>query len=128
TASSTAAAAATVVAHGAGGVTLTGTSDGKRAPLKLRITRKPTHDLIYSRSNALGQSEIFVLPLGVPGAAPVRVNAGNVSRDPSPSPDGTQLVFAVSQIEQLGQQQDDLYIVNRNGLNMRWLTRTTGME
>ena len=128
TASSTAAAAATVVAHGAGVVTLTGTSEGKSTSLQLRITPKPTHDLIYSRWNALGQSEIFVLPLDVPGAAPVRLNAGNVSRDPSPSPDGTQFVFAVSQIDPLGQQQDDLYIVNRSGLNMRWLTRMPGLE
>jgi len=128
TASSTAATAAAVVAHGAGVVTLTGTSEGKSATLQLRITPKPTHDLIYSRRNAQNASEIFVLSLDVPGAAPVRVNAGSVSRDPSPSPDGTQLVFAVSQIDPLGQEQDDLYIVNRNGLNMRWLTRTPGME
>jgi Tol biopolymer transport system component len=127
TASSTAAIVAAVVAHGAGVVTLTGTSEGKSAVLQLRITTKPTHDLIYSR-NAQSASEIFVLSLDVPGAAPVRVNAGNVSRDPSPSPDGTQLVFAVSQVDPLGQQQDDLYIVNRNGLNMRWLTRMPGLE
>jgi Tol biopolymer transport system component len=128
TASSTAATAAAVVAHGAGVVTLTGTSEGKSATLQLRITPKPTHDLIYSRRNAQNASEIFVLSLDVPGAAPVRLNAGNVSRDPSPSPDGTQFVFSVSQIDPLGQEQDDLYIVNRNGLNMRWLTRTPGME
>jgi Tol biopolymer transport system component len=128
TASSTAAVAAAVVAHGAGVVTLTGTSEGKSATLQLRITTKPTHDLIYNRRTAQGESEIFVLSLDAPGAAPVRINAGNVSRDPSPSPDGTQLVFAVSQVDPLGQQQDDLYIVNRNGLNMRWLTRTSGIE
>src|SRR5688572_5000575 len=127
TASSTAATAAAPVAHGAGGVTPTRPSDGKSAVLRLRITTKPTHDLIYSR-NAQSASEIFVLALDVPGAAPVRINAGNVSRDPSPSPDGTQLVFAVSQVDLLGQQQDDLYIVNRNGLNMRWLTRMPGIE
>ena len=127
TASSTA-AAAIVVAHGAGVVTLTGTIDGKTATLQLRVTPKPTHDLIYSRSSAPNVSEIFVLSLDGSGAAPVRVNAGNVSRDPSPSPDGTQLVFAVSQVDLLGQMQNDLYIVNRNGLNMRWLTRLPGVE
>ncbi|MFL5619274.1 MAG: Ig-like domain-containing protein [Gemmatimonadaceae bacterium] len=128
TASSTAAATATVVAHGAGVVTLTGTSDGKSASLQLRITPKPMHDLIYSRWNAQNASEIFVLPLDVPGAAPVRVNAGNVSRDPSPSPDGTQLVFAVSQIDAAGRDQNDLYVVNRNGLNMHRLTNDPGIE
>src|SRR5688572_25968233 len=128
TASSTAATAAAVVAHGAGVVTLTGTSEGKSAVLQLRITTKPTHDLIYSRTNAQNESEIFTLSLDVPGAAPVRINAGNVSRDPSPSPDGAQLVFAVSQVDLLGQEVEDLFIVNRNGLNMRRLTSTPGME
>jgi Tol biopolymer transport system component len=51
-----------------------------------------------------------------------------VSRDPSPSPDGTQLVFAVSQQTMTGAWQHDLFIVNRNGMNMRWLTRVDGME
>jgi hypothetical protein len=128
TASSISAGAAAVVAHRAGVVTLTGTAEGRSAVLQLRITPKPTHDLIYSRRDAQNASEIFVLPLDGPFVAPVRLNAGNVSRDPSPSPDGTRFVFSVSQIDLLGQEQDDLFIVNRNGMNMRQLTNTPGME
>ena len=37
-------------------------------------------------------------------------------------------MFAVSQQTMTGDWQHDLYIVNRNGLNMRWLTRVDGME
>ena len=128
TASSNAPGAAAVVAHGAGVAALSGSVDGKSATVQLRISQKPTHDLIYSRWDGATASEIFILPLGTAGATPVRINAGSVSRDPSPSPDGSQLVFAVSQRGPLGDDQHDLYIVNRNGLNMRRLTSDAGME
>ena len=120
--------AASISALAAGDVTLTGAVEGKSATVKLRITTKPTHDLIYSRVNAQNASEIFVLSLSGSGAAPVRLNAGNVSRDPSPSPDGMRFVFAISQIDPLGRDQNDLYVVNRNGLNMRQLTNAPGLE
>lgn len=92
----------------------------------MRITPKPTHDLIYATSVG-AQSDIFVL--GLDGsAAPVRLNAGSVSRDPSPSPDGTKVVFAVSQTLPDGTAQNDLYVVDRSGLNIRRLTQMPGME
>ena len=120
--------AASVAALAAGEVTLTASVEGKSATATLRITPRPTHDLIYNRWSAQSGSEIFVLSLSGSGAAPVRLNAGSVSRDPSPSPDGTQFVFAVSQIDPLGRNQNDLYVVNRNGLNMRRLTSAPGIE
>jgi TolB protein len=97
------------------------------ASLTLRVTPRTTADLIYNRWSGTA-SEIFTLGLAVDGVPPVRINAGNVSREASPSPDGTQLVFAISQRTPMGEIQNDLYIVNRNGLNMRWLTRTDGIE
>src|SRR5688572_16360092 len=119
---------AVVEAVSEGTFTLTASLDGKSASLTLTVTAKPTHDLIYNRW--LGsESEIFVLSTLNTSEAPVKINAGNVSREPSPSPDGTQLVFAVSQTNPTtGEPQHDLYIVNRNGMNMRWLTRTGGVE
>ncbi|HET9424010.1 MAG TPA: Ig-like domain-containing protein [Gemmatimonadaceae bacterium] len=111
----------------AGATTLTASSEGVSATISLRVTPKPTQDLVYSRPGVNGVSEIFTLDIAGNGS-PARVNAGNVSREPSPSPDGTQLVFAVSQLTTLGEWQHDLFIVNRNGLNMRWLTRMEGIE
>ena len=128
TATSNTPSAASVEALATGAATLTGSVEGKSASVTLRIAPRPTHDLIYSRWSAPNVSEIFVLSLARADAAPVRLNAGSVSRDPSPSPDGTRFVFAVSQIDPLGRQQDDLYVVNRNGLNMRQLTNTPGIE
>jgi TolB protein len=116
---------AAITAHAAGAVTISASAEGITGSISLRITPRPTHDLIYNRNAGL-ESEIFVLGMAAP-SDPVHVNAGNVSRDPSPSPDGTQFVFAVSQVDG-NQRQDDLFIVNRNGLNMRWLTRMAGME
>lgn len=110
-----------------GQVTLTATKDGVSRTTTLRVSPRATADLIYSRYAGTA-SEIFTMTLAQDGLAPVKINAGNVSRDPSPSPDGTQLVFAVTQTTPLAESQNDLYIVNRNGLNMRWLTRTAGLE
>ena len=117
---------AAIEALAEGTFTLTATSEGVSTSLTLRVTAPPTQALIYNRFSG-SVSEIFTLDLTTIGGVPVRINAGNVSRDPSPSPDGTQLVFAVSQ-QNMGEWQHDLYIVNRNGLNMRWLTRVDGME
>lgn len=119
---------AVVEALSEGTFTLSATVEGKSASLTLTVTAKPTHDLIYNRWKD-GASEIFTLSTLNPSEAPVKINAGNVSREPSPSPDGTQLVFAVSQTNPTtGEMQNDLYIVNRNGMNMRWLTRMSGLE
>jgi uncharacterized protein YjdB len=120
---------ATIETLAEGSVTLTAARDGKSASLTLQVTARPTHDLIYNKWTG-SNSEIFVLGLGANGVVPLKLNAGNVSREPSPSPDGTQLVFAVTQPLQNGggEIQNDLYIVNRNGQNMRWLTRTGGIE
>jgi len=117
---------ATIEALAEGTFTLTATSEGVSTSVTLRVTTPPTQALIYNRFSG-NVSEIFTLDLRGEGV-PVRINAGNVSRDPSPSPDGTQLVFAVSQQTMTGAWQHDLYIVNRNGMNMRWLTRVDGME
>ena len=118
---------AVVETRAEGTFTLSVDREGKSASMTLTVTATPTHDLIYNRW-ADGASEIFVMSTLNPSAAPMRINAGNVSREPSPSPDGTQLVFAVSQTLPSGELQNDLYIVNRNGVNMRWLTRMSGLE
>jgi TolB protein len=118
---------ATVAAHAEGAATVTASRDGISTAVTLRVTPRATHDLIYNKWTG-PNSEIFTLSLGVDGSVPVRLNAGNVSREPSPSPDGTQYVFSVRQLLLTGEWQNDLYIVNRNGMNMRWLTRTSGIE
>ncbi|HZA51834.1 MAG TPA: Ig-like domain-containing protein [Myxococcaceae bacterium] len=106
---------------------LTATLEGVSTSMALTVTARPTHDLIYNRW-ANDSSEIFTLSLATAGAIPVRINAGKVSRGPSPSPDGTQLVFAVSQTLPGGEVQNDLYVVRRDGLNMRRLTSMPGWE
>lgn len=110
-----------------GTFTLTATREGFTTSMTLTVSKRPTHDLIYNRWEN-GTSEIFTFALGTADGVPVRINAGNVSRQPSPSPDGTQLVFAVSQTLPNGELQNDLYVVSRNGQNMRWLTRMPGLE
>ncbi|MGH7637969.1 MAG: Ig-like domain-containing protein [Gemmatimonadaceae bacterium] len=119
---------AVVEALSEGTFTLSASVEGKTASLTLTVTAKPTYDLIYNRWKD-GGSEIFTLSTLNTSEVPVKINAGNVSREASPSPDGTQLVFAVSQTNPTtGEPQNDLYIVNRNGMNMRWLTRMSGLE
>lgn len=120
---------AAVQAVGAGTVTITAAVDGKSASVTFTVTPRPTHDLIYANIANNGAAELFVLGLGGGGAAPVRLNAGNVSREPSPSPDGQRIVFSVSQAHPVtGEPQHDLYIVQRNGMGMRQLTSMAGYE
>lgn len=84
-------------------------------------------DLLYHRST-LGAQEIFTQVLGT-AATPVRLNAGTVSRAPTASPNGLRIAFAVSMIDLLtGNSLDDIYAVDRNGLNMKQLTNTAGHE
>jgi Tol biopolymer transport system component len=116
-----------LAAHAPGVATITASRDGISASVTLRVTPRPTHDLIYNKWTG-NASEIFALGLAVDGTAPVMLNAGNVSREPSPSPDGTQFVFTVRQLLPIGEWQNDLYVVNRNGMNMRLLTRLPGVE
>lgn len=118
---------ATIAALAEGTATITIARDGVQASVTLSVTTRSTHDLIYNRWSGTN-SEIFVMGLAVDGTIPLKLNAGNVSREPSPSPDGTQIVFAVTQPTITGELQNDLYIVNRNGMNMRWLTRAPGIE
>jgi Tol biopolymer transport system component len=128
TATSNTPGAASLEALGTGVVTLTGSAEGMSASVTLRVTPRPMHDLIYNRWSAPNVSEIFLLSLARADAVPVRLNAGSVSRDPSPTPGGTRFVLARSQIDPLGRQQNDLYVVNRNGLSMRQLTFAPGTE
>jgi uncharacterized protein YjdB len=111
-----------------GSATITATAEGVSASVTIRVAPRPTHDLLYTRWGASLHAEIYWLSLFGGPTVPVRINAGDVSREASPSPDGTQLVFAVSQKDAMGNPQHDLYIVNRDGMNMRWLTRAPGME
>jgi Tol biopolymer transport system component len=117
-----------VYALDVGSATITATSEGKSAELQVVAMPRPAFDLIYDRPLGMEGAEIFLLGLGRP-SIPLKLNAGNVSRDPSPSPDGTRFVFAVTQRDlTTGLWQNDLYVVDRTGMNMRWLTRTGGIE
>ena len=121
---------AAVQALGAGRVTITATVDGKNASYTFTVAPRPAFDLLYARTPANATtSELYTLALDGSNAAPVRLNAGNVSRDPSPSPDGGRLVFAVGQVNPTtGMPQHDLYVVRRDGLGMQRLTSDDGYE
>ncbi len=113
-----------------GYVTIFARSGGMTGAIAGTITEAGSYefDLVYYRMTNTGQSELFTLPLGA-GAAPVKLNAGNVSRSPSPSPDGSRIAFAVSMdVLGSGERIDDIFAVDRNGLNMRRLTTAAGAD
>jgi Tol biopolymer transport system component len=113
-----------------GYVTISATSEGVTGAIGGTIVDAAPYeyDLVYYRMSAVGVSELFVLELGT-GQAPVRLNAGTVSRAPTPSPDGLRVAFAVS-MEELGTgaRIDDLFAVDRNGMNMKRLTTAAGYD
>ena len=115
-----------------GYVTITATCEGKTFGVAATIENGEMdaleYDLLYYRNTSDAWGEIMVL--GTSGsAAPIRLNAGNVSRMPAASPDGQRIAFAVS-MKELGtdQQIDDIYAVDRNGTNMKRLTSEAGVD
>ena len=112
-----------------GYVTIIATSEGVSSAVAGTIVDPAAYDfdLVYYRRIGGGASELFVLPLGA-GLAPVRLNAGTVSRTPSPSPDGLRIAFAVSMNEPTGERVDDIFAVDRSGLNMKRLTASEGYD
>lgn len=123
---SSGAAIAAIDARSVGAAEITASIGTIEASVTIHVAPAPTRDLIYSTSRD-GRREIFTLGLGAP-SLPVRLNAGDVSSDPSPSPDGMQFVFAVSQTDAMGEPQHDLFVVHRDGMQMRQLTSAAGME
>lgn len=111
-----------------GNATITATSEGVSESVEVGVLARPALDLVYHRYSPPSTAELFVLGLGA-AATPARINAGTVSRDPSASPDGTRIAFAVSQPDPVkGGWMNDLYIVGRDGMNVVWLTRDDGWE
>jgi Tol biopolymer transport system component len=83
-------------------------------------------DLLYHRESP-GASELYTYRFGTE-QPPVRINAGSVSYAPTGSPDGARIAFAVSMTELNGVRVDDIFAVDRNGLNMRRLTNAPGYD
>ena len=113
-----------------GYVTVFATTDGITGAIGGTIANPPPYDfdLVYSRLDPLGQSELFVLQLGT-GTAPTKLNAGSVSRTPTASPDGSRVAFAVSMQDlTTGQWIHDIFAVDRNGMNMKRLTSDDGYD
>lgn len=112
-------------AYSSGTVRLTVGSEGRTAYATVTVDVPPMQSIIFDRTSPAGQ-EIFVRDrLG----RLTRMNAGNVSSHPAPSPDGTRFAFVVVQLDLTTREiQHDLYVVDRTGLNIRWLTRVAGGE
>jgi Tol biopolymer transport system component len=82
---------------------------------------------LYHRESA-GARELYTYRFGA-GQPPVNLNAGSVSYAPTGSPDGARIAFAVSMTELgTGAQVDDIFAVDRNGLNMQRLTNLPGHD
>ena len=115
-----------------GYVTVTVTCEGKTFAVAATIENGEAdaleYDLLYYRNTSDAWGEIMILGT-IGSAAPIRLNAGNVSRMPTPSPDGQRIAFAVS-MKELGTnaQIDDIFAVDRNGMNMKRLTGEPGVD
>lgn len=114
-----------VRARKVGTATLRATSEGKFSELTITVHEPPAFAIMFDHMSASGNEIYFRKPDGWLS----KLNAGNVSRHPSASPDGQRFVFAVVQINPAtNQMMHDLYAVDRNGLNIRHLTQMAGIE
>jgi uncharacterized protein YjdB len=117
---------------GHGYATITATVDGVSSSVAATVTNGEvdamSHDLIYHRTTPAAVGEIMILPTTAFGR-PVKLNAGNVSRHPAPSPDGSRIAFYVSMDELgTGKKIEDIFAVDRNGMNMKQLTNEPGYD
>jgi Tol biopolymer transport system component len=112
-----------------GYVTVTAASEGVSTSIGGTIVEPIQYDwdLLYHRANLAGESELFTLSLSG-GSVPFRLNAGTVSRGATGSPDGLRVAFAVSMTDLIGERIDDLFAVDRNGMNMKRLTTAAGID
>ena len=113
-----------------GYATIIATSEGRSAGIGATISAAESYayDLLYFRRNEPSGAEIFIMTLGSM-AAPVKLNAGNVSSQPTANPAGTRIAFAVSQIDLTTHEQiADIFAVDRNGMNMKRLTTAQGYD
>jgi Tol biopolymer transport system component/uncharacterized protein YjdB len=129
TAAATVTATGLVTATGPGYATILAASEGVTFGVAITaIEDDVPFDIIYHRTAANGDQQIFTVNPAT-GTPPILLNAGSVSRDPSPSPAGDRYAFTVSMFD-VGTQQrvDDIYAVNRNGLNIKRLTTADGTD
>lgn len=84
-------------------------------------------ELLYYRYSPPGAMELFTLAPGT-GEAPTRINAGTVSHSPTASPDGRRVAFAVAMNLPTGERVEDIFAVDRTGMNMKRLTSLAGTE
>ena len=117
-----------VIARSRGLAEITATSEGKSAVGVVVVWLRPTADLIYQRS-VPDTNQIWTLGLADRDMTPQYVNAGSVSHEPTASPDGARIAFAVHMTElNGGAPVDDIYAVDRIGTNMRRLTTMAGID
>jgi uncharacterized protein YjdB len=115
-----------VTVVGPGQVTLSATSEGATGSVASRADAPPSATLLYQRTSLLA-NELFTLGFGA-GAVPTKINAGNVSHQPSVSADGSRIAFFVSMVAPNGEIVEDIYAVDRNGMNMKRLTTAPGVD
>ena len=115
-----------VIVRGPGTVTLTATAEGKTGSVTGVADAPPAANLLYQRTTPLS-SELFTLNLAS-GGAPAKINAGNVSHQPSVTGDGSRIAFFVSMTAQDGEIVEDIFAVDRVGTNMKRLTTTAGVD
>jgi tricorn protease-like protein len=116
-----------VTARAVGRTTITATVDGIVATATVTVRGAPTADLLYQRS-VPDTNDLYIRSFAAPGLAPTRINAGSVSHMPAASPNGARIAFAVHMVGLQGESIDDIFAVDRNGMNMRRLTTMPGWE
>ena len=118
----------TAMRHGY--ATIQAAVDGVAAAVAVTITPSEEYgwDLLFNRFSVATGSEIFTLTPGA-GTAPVKLNAGNVGRSATSSPNGQRIAFAVSmQDPTTNAWIHDIFAVDRSGMNMKRLTTDPGQE
>lgn len=109
-----------------GTATITASIDGKTATRQIAVYAAPAYDLVMD----LLYGTIHRLAIWTPGTgsipAPLYMAIANLDAvDPSPSPDGGQIVFTGTRA---GETVPDLYVVNRDGSGLHVVAPNAGVD
>jgi Tol biopolymer transport system component len=97
--------------------------EGKLATAPVRVIATPAYDLLYEAPQILGIPELFVRRLDGSGHS-TRLMAGVYASDPAVSRDGARIAY----VGRDGAGNLDIYVVNRDGTNVRRLTNDATVD
>ena len=125
-------ASGVIIGKAPGHAIVTASSEGKTFGVAVTVIlgAPSSYDILYRRRGEHDVSDILTMPFGT-GEPPSLIKGGLALSHPTASPSGARIAFAVAELDVFsedGALVSSLYVVDRDGNNLRRLTKGTGSE